>query len=127
MYSRPIVKNSFKVPFVCGCRNLGEALRRITEGAAMLRTKGEAGTGNVVAAVTHARIIDQEIKQLQNLDAEKLSAAADSIISRYSVLADQSSLPGTYDMTPFGPIDDHMHNEVVQILLEICCKRRYLY
>ena len=85
----------------------------------MIRTKGEDGTGNVVAAVTHARIIDQEIKQLQNLDEEKLALAADSIISRYSVLADQSTLPGKYDMTPFGPIDTHMHSEVVQILSEI--------
>ena len=59
----------------------------------MIRTKGEAGTGNVVAAVTHARIIDQEIKQLQNLDDDKLALAADSIISRYRVLADKSSLP----------------------------------
>ena len=85
----------------------------------MIRTKGEAGTVNVVAAVTHARIIDQEIKQLQNLDQDKLSLAADSIISRYRVLADKSSLPGTYDMTPFGPINDEMHNEVVDILSEI--------
>ena len=114
-----INKKDFEIPFVCGATELSEAVRRIYEGAAMIRTKGEAGTGNVVAAVTHARIIDQEIKQLQNLDSDKLSSAADSIISRYSVLADQSSLPGTHDMTPFGPIDDHMHNEVVQILSEI--------
>ena len=85
----------------------------------MIRTKGEAGTGNVVAAVTHARIIDQEIKQLQNLDQDKLALAADSIISRYKVLANKSSLPGTYDMTPFGPIDVDMHSEVVQILSEV--------
>ena len=74
-----INKKDFEIPFVCGATELSEAVRRIYEGAAMIRTKGE-GTGNVVAAVTHARIIDQEIKQLQNLDAEKLSAA-DSIIS----------------------------------------------
>ena len=114
-----INKKDFEIPFVCGATELSEAVRRIYEGAAMIRTKGEAGTGNVVAAVTHARIIDQEIKQLQNLDQEKLSQAADSIISRYSVLANQSSLPGTFDMTPFGPIDTHMHSEVVQILSEI--------
>ena len=114
-----INKKDFEIPFVCGATELSEAVRRIYEGAAMIRTKGEAGTGNVVAAVTHARIIDQEIKQLQNLDEEKLSLAADSIISRYSVLANQSSLPGTHDMTPFGPIDTHMHSEVVQILSEI--------
>ncbi|MBA86581.1 MAG: pyridoxal 5'-phosphate synthase lyase subunit PdxS [Euryarchaeota archaeon] len=114
-----INKKDFEIPFVCGATELSEAVRRIYEGAAMIRTKGEAGTGNVVAAVTHARIIDQEIKQLQNLDADKLSIAADSIISRYNVLANQSSLPGTHDVTPFGPIDDHMHSEVVQILSEI--------
>jgi len=85
----------------------------------MIRTKGEAGTGNVVAAVTHARLIDQEIKQLQNLEQDQLSVAADSIISRYKVLAQKSSLPGTYEMTPFGPIDDAMQQEVVQILSEI--------
>jgi pyridoxal 5'-phosphate synthase pdxS subunit len=114
-----INKKDFEIPFVCGATELSEAVRRIYEGAAMIRTKGEAGTGNVVAAVTHARIIDQEIKQLQNLDQDKLSLAADSIISRYRVLADKSSLPGTYDMTPFGAINDEMHNEVVEILSEI--------
>ncbi|DAC55810.1 MAG TPA: pyridoxal 5'-phosphate synthase lyase subunit PdxS [Candidatus Poseidoniaceae archaeon] len=114
-----INKKDFDIPFVCGATELSEAVRRIYEGAAMIRTKGEAGTGNVVAAVTHARLIDQEIKQMQNLDDEKLSLAADSIISRYRVLADKSSLPGTYDMTPFGPIDGDMHNEIVEILLEV--------
>src|ERR687896_2000412 len=60
-----INKHDFKVPFVCGCRNLGEALRRVTEGAAMLRTKGEAGTGNTVEAVRHARAVYGEIRRLQ--------------------------------------------------------------
>merc|ERR1719191_2716994 len=63
-----INKRDFKVPFVCGCRNLGEALRRIAEGAAMMRTKGEAGTGNIVEAVRHIRTLNKEIKQLQLLD-----------------------------------------------------------
>ena len=63
-----IAKNDFTIPFVCGCTNLGEAIRRVAEGAAMIRTKGEAGTGNVVAAVTHARLIDQEIRQIQTLN-----------------------------------------------------------
>merc|ERR1711871_1636397 len=63
-----INKNNFNVPFVCGCRNLGEALRRITEGAAMLRTKGEAGTGNVVEAVRHARAVSRDIRRIQNMD-----------------------------------------------------------
>jgi pyridoxal 5'-phosphate synthase pdxS subunit len=69
-------KHDFKVPFVCGCRNLGEALRRIGEGAAMIRTKGEAGTGNVVEAVRHARSVLGEIKRLQTLNTEELMAAA---------------------------------------------------
>ena len=63
-----IDKAKFKVPFVCGCRNLGEALRRIAEGATMLRTKGEAGTGNVVEAVRHARTVGKEIKAVSIMD-----------------------------------------------------------
>src|SRR5437867_1025545 len=69
-------KNDFQVPFVCGCRNLGEALRRIGEGAAMIRTKGEAGTGNVVEAVRHARTVYGEIRRLQNMDEDELFTAA---------------------------------------------------
>lgn len=71
-----INKNSFKVPFVCGCRNLGEALRRITEGAAMLRTKGEAGTGNIVEAVRHARAVQRDIKRLAGMDPNELFITA---------------------------------------------------
>lgn len=67
-----INKNKFTVPFVCGCRNIGEALRRISEGAAMLRTKGEAGTGNVVEAVRHARQVQRDIKRLQGMDEDEL-------------------------------------------------------
>jgi len=63
-----IYKDPFKVPFVCGCRNLGEALRRVAEGASMIRTKGEAGTGDVLAAVKHIRTVKREIQQLMNLD-----------------------------------------------------------
>ncbi len=70
-------KHNFKVPFVCGCRNLGEALRRINEGAAMIRTKGEAGTGNVVEAVRHVRTIFDEIEGLKNATATELQVAAD--------------------------------------------------
>ena len=64
--SNHIDKHAFKVPFVCGCRNLGEALRRINEGAAMMRTKGEAGTGNIVEAVRQLRDVNSEIRRLQN-------------------------------------------------------------
>jgi len=71
-----IDKNQFSVPFVCGCRNLGEALRRIAEGAAMLRTKGEAGTGNIVEAVRHARTVNSEIRKLTVLSEDELYVAA---------------------------------------------------
>ncbi len=71
-----IWKHDFKVPFVCGARNLGEALRRISEGAAMIRTKGEAGTGNVVEAVTHMRTVMGEVRRLVNLPKDELPAAA---------------------------------------------------
>merc|ERR1711876_53155 len=71
-----IDKHGFKVPFVCGCRNLGEALRRIGEGAAMLRTKGEAGTGNVVNAVHHARTINREIRLAKAMDPTELFSYA---------------------------------------------------
>ncbi|MBI9047854.1 MAG: pyridoxal 5'-phosphate synthase lyase subunit PdxS [Anaerolineaceae bacterium] len=74
-----INKHDFKVPFVCGCRNLGEALRRIGEGAAMIRTKGEAGTGDVVEAVLHARSVLGEIRHLQNLPEEELMTFAKNI------------------------------------------------
>ena len=95
-----IAKNNFTVPFVCGCTNLGEAVRRVAEGAAMMRTKGEAGTGNVVAAVTHARLIDQEIRQIQTLDDAGLDNAANIIMNRYRVLAESSKLPGISNVTP---------------------------
>jgi pyridoxal 5'-phosphate synthase pdxS subunit len=74
--SHHIDKHAFKVPFVCGCRNLGEAMRRIGEGAAMIRTKGEAGTGNVVEAVRHARAVIGEIRRLHSMAPEELMAWA---------------------------------------------------
>ena len=69
-------KHKFRVPFVCGCRNLGEALRRISEGAAMIRTKGEAGSGNIVEAVRHMRMVQGEIRRLANMSEDELFAAA---------------------------------------------------
>jgi pyridoxal 5'-phosphate synthase pdxS subunit len=81
-----IDKHSFKVPFVCGCRNLGEALRRVAEGAAMLRTKGEAGTGNVVEAVRHARAVYGEIRRLQSMSADELFAAAKNLQAPYELV-----------------------------------------
>ena len=74
--SNHVYKHDFKVPFVCGCRNLGEALRRIGEGAAMMRTKGEAGTGNVVEAVRHARAVMGEIRRIQGMTEDELMATA---------------------------------------------------
>ena len=114
-----INKNAHDIPFVCGATGLGEAVRRIYEGAAMIRTKGEAGTGNVVAAVTHARLIDQEIRQIQTLDDSGLDLAAEKIIDRYRVLANSSDLPGESLVTPFGNIDDEMHGQVKDILNEV--------
>ena len=74
-----INKHNFKIPFVCGCRNLGEALRRIGEGAALIRTKGEAGSGNIVEAVRHMRQLQSEIKSLTILNDEELMAKAKNI------------------------------------------------
>jgi pyridoxal 5'-phosphate synthase pdxS subunit len=74
--SHHVWKHDFKVPFVCGCRNLGEALRRISEGAAMIRTKGEAGTGDIVEAVRHMRTVQDEIRKLVNMSEDELPAEA---------------------------------------------------
>merc|ERR1712178_318192 len=72
-------KNKFKVPFVCGCRNIGEALRRVAEGCSMIRTKGEAGTGNVVEAVRHIRTLHKEIRMVQTMDDDELFTYAKEI------------------------------------------------
>ena len=91
-----IDKTAFKVPFVCGCRNIGEALRRIAEGACMLRTKGEAGTGNVVEAVRHARTVQGEIKRLQSMAKDELFIAAKELRAPYELVkyvADNGKLP----------------------------------
>src|SRR6056297_1482448 len=83
-----IDKSSFNIPFVCGARNLGEALRRIGEGAAMIRTKGEAGTGNVVEAVRHIRTINSEMKILRTLDKEELMTASKNLQAPYELVRD---------------------------------------
>ncbi len=87
-----ILKHNFKVPFVCGCRNLGEAMRRIGEGAAMIRTKGEAGTGDVVEAVRHARTVLGAIRQLQNMPEEEVMAYAKEIGAPYELLLETRRL-----------------------------------
>jgi pyridoxal 5'-phosphate synthase pdxS subunit len=83
-----IEKHAFKVPFVCGCRNLGEALRRINEGAAMIRTKGEAGTGNVVSAVMQLRAVLSEIRRLQGMREDELFVAAKDLQAPYELVKD---------------------------------------
>ena len=87
-----INKHNFKVPFVCGCRNLGEALRRVAEGAAMIRTKGEAGTGNVVEAVRHARTVMGEIRRIQTMDPNELFSYAKDIQAPYDLVKQTAEL-----------------------------------
>jgi len=83
-----IDKHLFKVPFVCGCRNLGEALRRIGEGAAMIRTKGEAGSGNIVEAVRHMRTVMSEVRRLTTLRSEELMTAAKELQAPYDLVCE---------------------------------------
>jgi pyridoxal 5'-phosphate synthase pdxS subunit len=87
-----INKHEFRVPFVCGCRNLGEALRRIGEGAAMMRTKGEAGTGDVVEAVRHARSVLGEIRRLQTMREEELMSYSKEIGAPYDLVVETRRL-----------------------------------
>lgn len=87
-----IDKHIFKIPFVCGCRNLGEALRRIGEGAAMMRTKGEAGTGDVVEAVRHARSVLGAIRRLQNMPDEELMTFSKEIGAPYGLVKETKDL-----------------------------------
>ena len=85
-------KHTFKVPFVCGCRDLGEALRRIGEGAAMIRTKGEAGSGNIVEAVRHMRSVGDGIRRLQNMPDDELMAEAKDLGAPYDLLRETKEL-----------------------------------
>jgi pyridoxal 5'-phosphate synthase pdxS subunit len=87
-----IDKHDFGIPFVCGCRNLGEALRRIGEGAAMIRTKGEAGTGDVVEAVRHARTVLGDIRRLQNMPDEELMTFAKELGAPYELVRETKAL-----------------------------------
>ncbi len=87
-----INKHKFRVPFVCGARDLGEALRRIAEGAAMIRTKGEAGTGNVVEAVRHARAVVGAIRRLQTMDEDEMFAYAKEIQAPYDLVKQTAEL-----------------------------------
>jgi pyridoxal 5'-phosphate synthase pdxS subunit len=87
-----ILKHDFKVPFVCGCRNLGEALRRVGEGAAMIRTKGEAGTGDVVEAVRHARAVLGDIRRLTTMADEELMSYSKEIGAPYELVKETKEL-----------------------------------
>ena len=94
--SNHIDKHAFKVPFVCGCRNLGEALRRISEGAAMMRTKGEAGTGNIVEAVRQLRDVNAGLRRLQSMREDELFVAAKELQAPLELVRDvakQGKLP----------------------------------
>jgi len=85
-------KKKFNIPFICGARNLGEALRRISEGAAMIRTKGEAGTGNIVEAVRHMRLIMSEIREIQNMDQDELHKKAKELQAPFELVLEVKKL-----------------------------------
>ncbi len=87
-----INKHNFRVPFVCGCRNLGEALRRISEGAAMIRTKGEAGTGDIVEAVRHMRQLWDDIRRIQNMPEDELYTEAKNLGAPYDLVKEVHDL-----------------------------------
>ena len=99
--SNHIWKHDFTIPFVCGCRNLGEALRRIGEGAAMIRTKGEAGTGNIVEAVRHARSVLGEINKIQSMNESELMAIARDMQAPFD-LVEQVHKTGTLPVVNFA-------------------------
>ena len=113
-----IAKNDYTIPFVCGCTNLGEAVRRIAEGAAMIRTKGEAGTGNVVSAVKHARLIEAEIGFLSRSEDDGFKEIVDRVMNGYRRLEDSSDLGVKVNDTPFGGIDK-IRDEVISVLEEV--------
>ena len=113
-----IPKNDFTIPFVCGCTSLGEAVRRISEGAAMIRTKGEAGTGNVVSAVKHARLLEAEIETSINADSDSREDIVDKILEGYLRLEEKSEIGAKVAGTPFGDIDT-VREDVSGVLNEV--------
>jgi len=113
-----IAKNNFTVPFVCGCTNLGEAVRRVAEGAAMMRTKGEAGTGNVVSAVQHARLVENEIAHSQSIGEEGRSEMVDIIMQGFQRINKVSSFDLDPDYTPFGSMEE-VRGEVSSVLEDV--------
>ncbi|MBA45373.1 MAG: pyridoxal 5'-phosphate synthase lyase subunit PdxS [Euryarchaeota archaeon] len=120
-----IAKKNFTVPFVCGCTNMSEAVRRIVEGAAMIRTKGEAGTGNVVSAVQHARLLNAEMEFTRN-NPEMHSKIVDSVIAPFKRLEEISEfhqLDLALENTPFGTIEE-LKQEIEQIVSQIASINR---
>ncbi len=113
-----IAKNNFTIPFVCGCISLGEACRRIMEGAAMIRTKGEAGTGNVVSAVQHARLVAEEISLLQSANDAEFETIARTISDGWRRIESSSEHELVVQNTPFGSMDA-CHDSIVQIMGEV--------
>ena len=118
-----IAKNDFTIPFVCGCTSLGEAVRRISEGAAMIRTKGEAGTGNVVSAVEHARLVSYEIEEAKGANKSKLEGMIDVIMDGYKRLENSSELGVKVSTTPFGDFE-YLRNEIGAVLNDVISQSR---
>ncbi|MDB3870995.1 pyridoxal 5'-phosphate synthase lyase subunit PdxS [Euryarchaeota archaeon] len=113
-----IAKNDFTIPFVCGCTNLGEAIRRVAEGAAMIRTKGEAGTGNVVSAVQHARLVKEEILHARKVDQDGRIQMIEKIMEGFHRVQGASDFNIEISETPFGNIEN-LRGEVSTILNEV--------
>ena len=113
-----IAKNDFTIPFVCGCTSLGEAVRRIAEGAAMIRTKGEAGTGNVVSAVKHARLLEAEIETSSNADSDSRADIVEKILEGYRRLEENSEIGAKVGKTPFGEIES-VRSDLTSVLEEV--------
>ena len=113
-----IAKNDFTIPFVCGCTNLGEAIRRVAEGAAMIRTKGEAGTGNVVSAVQHATLVKEEILHARKVDQDGRIQMIEKIMEGFHRVQGASDFNIEISETPFGNIEN-LREEVSTILNEV--------
>ena len=113
-----IAKNDFTIPFVCGCTNLGEAVRRVAEGAAMMRTKGEAGTGNVVSAVKHARLVTSEIEHARDSNESELQTMLNTIMEGFHRVEGKSEFNIEPKNTPFGTLEELRH-EVKSVLDDV--------
>ena len=113
-----IAKNDFTIPFVCGCTNLGEAVRRVAEGAAMMRTKGEAGTGNVVSAVKHARLVTSEIEHARDSNESELQTMLNTIMEGFHRVERKSEFNIEPKNTPFGTLEELRH-EVKSVLDDV--------